>query len=204
MKTILRILITIIITLRAGAEPIDDFLFPPDLLVQAREQVALTDEQRRELQDATEKMDARFHELQERLQKENDALATIVKPTRVDASAALAQLEKVFDVEREVKRAQLGFMLAIKQQLTPEQQANLAAFRKAHGLDRASAEDLQKRIVGKAGRVRLGVEKLAANGGDPAPIAAIMEEVRAFMEQGKPKEAEAAIDRALKDLGAEK
>ena len=204
MKAILHLLITALVTVSAGAETIDDFLFPPDLLVRAREEVPLTEDQRRQLQEVTDIMETRFPELRKRLEKETEALAAIVKPERVDLAAALAQLGKVFDVENEMKRAHLGFMLAIKHQLTPEQQAKLAAFRKANGLDRASAEELQKRLVAKAARVRLGVEKLAGNGGDPSPVAAIMEEARALMEKARPKEAEAAIDRALKALGEEK
>jgi len=124
-----------------------------------------------------------------------------VKPEHVDAPAALAQLDRLLDAEREMKRTQVEFMLAIKNQLTPEQQKKLAAFRKAHSPDTAPTEELQKRLVAKAGRVRQGVEKLAGSGGDTAPIAAIMGEAQALMEQGKPKEAEAAIDRALRELG---
>ena len=204
MKAILHLLITALVTISAGAETIDDFLFPPDLLVRAQAEVPLTEDQRRQLQEVTDIMEARFPELRKRLEKETEALAAIVKPERVDLAAALAQLGKVFDVENEMKRAHLGFMLAIKHQLTPEQQAKLAAFRKANGLDRASAEELQKRLVAKAARVRLGIEKLVGNGGDPSPVAAIMEEARALMEKARPKEAEAAIDRALKALGEEK
>ena len=204
MKAILHLLITALVTISAGAETIDDFLFPPDLLVRAQAEVPLTEDQRRQLQEVTDIMETRFPELRKRLEKETEALAAIVKPERVDLAAALAQLGKVFDVENEMKRAHLGFMLAIKHQLTPEQQAKLAAFRKANGLDRASAEELQKRLVAKAARVRLGIEKLVGNGGDPSPVAAIMEEARALMEKARPKEAEAAIDRALKALGEEK
>ena len=204
MKAILHLLITALVTVSAGAETIDDFLFPPDLLVRAQAEVPLTEDQRRQLQEVTDIMETRFPELRKRLEKETEALAAIVKPERVDLAAALAQLGKVFDVENEMKRAHLGFMLAIKHQLTPEQQAKLAAFRKANGLDRASAEELQKRLVAKAARVRLGIEKLVGNGGDPSPVAAIMEEARALMEKARPKEAEAAIDRALKALGEEK
>ena len=200
MKPLLRFFTLAILTLRAGAEPIDDFLFPPDLIVRAKEEVKLTDEQLKAFRDATEKMEARFRELQERLKSENDAFIALVKPGRVDATAALAQLDKFLDAEREMKRAQIGFMLTVKNVLTPEQQAKLTAFRNARGLDRASMEEFQKRIVTKAERVRVGVEKLASSGGDTGPIAAIMEEVRKHMEQGKPKDAEAAIDRALKEL----
>lgn len=201
MKAILHLLITALVTVSAGAETIEDLLFPPDLLVRAREEVPLTEDQRRQLQEVTDIMETRFPELRKRLEKETEALAAIVKPERVDLAAALAQLGKVFDVENEMKRAHLGFMLAIKHQLTPEQQAKLTAFRKVNGLDRASAEELQKRLVAKAARVRLGIEKLVGNGGDPAPVAAIMEEARALMEKARSKEAEAAIDRAMKALG---
>ena len=200
MKPLLRFFTLAILTLRTGAEPIDDFLFPPDLIVRAKEEVKLTDEQLKAFRDATEKMEARFRELQERLKTENEAFIALVKPGHVDAAAALAQLDKFLDAEREMKRVQIGFMLTVKNVLTPEQQAKLTAFRNARGLDRASMEEFQKRIVTKAERVRVGVEKLASSGGDTGPIAAIMEEVRKHMEQGKPKDAEAAIDRALKEL----
>ncbi len=200
MKPILLFLTLAFLTLAAGAEPIDDFLFPPDLIVRAQEDVKLTEEQRKSLRDATDKMDARFRELQERLKVENDAFVALVKEGHVDTAAALAQLDKFLDAEREMKRAQIGFMLTVKNVLTPEQQAKLGAFRKAQGLDRPSMEEFQKRLVTKAERIRIGVEKLAAGGGDTGPVAAIMEEVRKHMEQGKPKDAEAAIDRALKEL----
>ena len=62
-------------------------------------------------------------------------------------------------------------------------------------------EEWHKRLTEKAEKVRLGVEKLAGEGGDPSAIAAIMNEVGPLMEQGKHKEAEAVIDRALKELG---
>lgn len=172
--------------------------------MEAKAEVQLTEEQKRNLQEVTDKMDARFRELQEKLRKENDALTAIVKAARVDPAAALEQLQKVLAVDNSVKQAQLGFMLAIKAELTPEQQAKLTAFRKARGAERASAEEFEKRIVEKAGRVRRGVEKLTSGGGDSASVAAIMEEAQKMLEQGKPKEAEAAIDRALKALGEEK
>lgn len=204
MKALLLPLIAAVVTLRATAEPIQDYLFPPELLVQAKAEVQLSDEQKRHLQEVTEKMEARFRELQERLQKENDALAAIVKPARVDPSAALAQLQKVLAIDNSARQAQLGFMLAIKAELTPEQQEKLAAFRKVQDAERVQMEESQKRIVAKAARVRFNVERLVGDGGDPAPIQAIMEEVRTLMEKGKIKEAEAAIDRALKELGDDK
>ena len=204
MKTILQIFVAAIITLRVGADPISDNLFPPELLQRAHEEIALTDEQRQHIQAEAEKMAARSRELQQRLQQETEALAALVKTERVDAPAALAQLDKLLDAERAMKHAQIGFLLSIKNQLTPEQQTKLAAFRKTHGLDRAPMEELHKRLMAKGERVRAAVEKLVAGGGDPSPIAAIMNEIGPLMEQGKHKEAEAVLDRALKELGEEK
>ncbi len=200
MKTLLRLLAAFAVLPCFGAESVSDHLFSPDLLVFARDEVPLTEEQRRILQEVTGRMEARFGELQERLKRENDILAVVVKPERVSTAAALEQLERVLEIEREIRKLQLGFMLAIKQQLTPEQQEKLNAFRKANGLDRES-EELQRRLVAKADRVRAGLEKLAGSGGDPKPVAGIMDEARKLMEQGKKKEAEEAIDRALKQLG---
>lgn len=201
MKPLLHLLIAALLTLRAGADPLGEFLFPPDLLHLAQEEVTLTDAQRQYIQEEAEKMGARFKEIQERVEKEAAALAALLKPEHVDEPAALAQIDRLLDAERGMKRAQIGFMIAIKNQLTPAQQEKLTAFRKARELERAPMEESQKRLIAKGERVRAGIEKLVANGGDTAPIATIMEEARTLMEQGKPKEAEAAIDRALKELG---
>ncbi len=204
MKPIFHFLIAAILAFHACADPLADHLFPPELLARAKEEVPLTDEQRQQLQKETDKVESRFREIQECMQKEADTLVELLKPGHVDEAAALAQLDKVIDAEREIKRVQIGFMIAIKNQLTPEQQAKLTAFRKAQDAERARAEELQKRIVAKAERVRAGVEKLVANGGDTTRVAAIMDEARKLMDQRKPKDAEAAIDRALKELGEEK
>jgi len=201
MKPLLHLLAAAILTFRLSADPLGEFLFPPDLMQRAQGEVQLTDAQRQHIQEEAEKMGTRFREVQERVEKEADALGALMKPEHVDVPAALAQLDRLLDAEREVKRAQIGFMIAIKNQLTPEQQAKLAAFRKTHDTDRAAAEELQRRLTAKAVRVGLAVEKFADAGGDPAPVAAIMGEVRELMKQGKAKEAEAAVDRALKVLG---
>jgi Spy/CpxP family protein refolding chaperone len=200
MKLIRQIFLTLLLTFHAGAEPADDFLFPPELIARGQAEIKLTDEQLQRFREATEKVEARARELGARMKKENDAFAALLKPSQVDAVAALAQLDKLLEAEREMKHAQIAFMLTIKNNLTPEQQAKLTAFRKTQGLDRATMEEFQKRFVVKAERVRIGMKLMESNGGDLRPIAAVMEEVHTLMDQGKPKEAEAAIDRALKLL----
>ena len=55
----------------------------------------LTDEQREHMRVATDKLEVRYRELQERLHKENDAFVEIVKKDRVDVLTALTQLDRV-------------------------------------------------------------------------------------------------------------
>jgi Spy/CpxP family protein refolding chaperone len=199
MKTIIALLVALA-TLRA-ADPLAENLFPPDLLIHSAGAIALTDAQRQWLQAESEKMGAQFKELHEQLKSANDAFAAVLNGGRVDTAAAIVQLDKLLDAERAIKRAQIGFLVAIKNQLTPDQQVKLAALRKKHVPNAAAMEALEKRLTAKADRVRLAVEKLVGEGGDPAPIVATMNEFGPLMEQSKHKEAEAVLDRALKALG---
>jgi len=52
-----------------------------------------------------------------------------VKQPRVDEQQALAQLEKVPSIEREIKRAQVTLLARIKDNLAPEQQSKLDELR---------------------------------------------------------------------------
>jgi Spy/CpxP family protein refolding chaperone len=63
------------------------------------------------------------------MQDEAQQLADILKSNTVDESEALAQIDRVLAVEREVKRAHIAMLIRIKNVLTPEQQATLKALR---------------------------------------------------------------------------
>jgi Spy/CpxP family protein refolding chaperone len=51
----------------------------------------------------------------------------------VDEQQVLAQLDKVLNAEREVKRTQIALMVRIKNKLKPEQQARLRQLRSKPG-----------------------------------------------------------------------
>jgi Spy/CpxP family protein refolding chaperone len=48
-----------------------------------------------------------------------------MKSTSVNEQHALAQLDKVLDIEREIKRLHIGLAVRLKNRLTPEQQEQL-------------------------------------------------------------------------------
>ena len=70
-------------------------------------------------------------DLQWQMQEETERFGELLDKPLVDQGAALAQIDKVLAVEREVKRAHIGLLIQIKNQLTAEQQARLAQLRPA-------------------------------------------------------------------------
>ncbi len=52
-------------------------------------------------------------------------MGSLVKQERIDEQSVLAELDKILDLEREIKRAQISLVVKIKNTLTPEQQARL-------------------------------------------------------------------------------
>jgi Spy/CpxP family protein refolding chaperone len=104
-------------------------MFPPDLILSHARQLGLTDEQKAFMRGEIQKTMASFTELQWKLQDETELLHETLKASSVNEQQALAQLNKVLDVEREIKRLHIGLGVRIKNHLTPEQQAQLQKMR---------------------------------------------------------------------------
>src|SRR6266581_8388230 len=108
-------------------DPLGDSIFPPEMIMQHQRELGLTDEQKTFMRSEIQKTTTRFNELQWQLQDAMEALHEIMKANSVNEQQALAQLDKVLDAEREIKRLHIGMAIRIKNQLTPEQQAKLHA-----------------------------------------------------------------------------
>lgn len=96
-----------------------------------RQELGLTDEQRAAIRDESIKASTRFNELQWQMQDEMETMSALMKNTVIDEQQAIAQLDKVLSIEREVKRTQLGLSIRIKNKLTAEQQMKLHELRRA-------------------------------------------------------------------------
>ena len=116
-------------TPQPNMDPIGDVIFAPDLIMRHGRELGLTDEQKNFMRSEIQKTTTRFNELQWQLQDAMEALGEIMKSNPVNEQQALAQLDKVLDAEREIKRLHIGMAIRIKNQLTPEQQAKLRAMR---------------------------------------------------------------------------
>jgi Spy/CpxP family protein refolding chaperone len=181
------------------ADPLAGAFFPPELIVQAHDQIGMSQEQLETFRAQVQKTQPRSNELRQRLESETAALAALAKQERVNETALLAQLDKVLDAERELKHLHMGLLATIKNLLTPDQQVKLREMTKDGGSKLAEA--VRKRLGEKVEKVKEGVQKWQASGRDPSAIAQAMEEkFRPLIDEGKIIEAEAELDRLLDQL----
>lgn len=114
---------------RPHQDPLADALFPPELVMRHARELALTDEQKTFMRGEINRASTRTNELQWQLQDAIEAMHETMKATLVNEQLALAQLDKVLESEREVKRAHMELTIRIKNKLTPEQQTKLQGLR---------------------------------------------------------------------------
>ena len=118
---------------RPEPDPFGKFLFPPELVMQHQGEIGLQDSQRTALQSAIQQAQAKFMDAQWKLSAEGEKLARLLQGATVDETQALEQVDRILALEREVKRAQMGLMVKIKNTLTPAQQTKLRELREARG-----------------------------------------------------------------------
>jgi Spy/CpxP family protein refolding chaperone len=112
-----------------ASDPLNDLLFPPDLVMARQNALGLSDAQKTYLRAEVSKAQTRFTELQWQLQDAMEGLTGLLKQPKADEAQVIAQLDKVLASERDIKRAQISLLVRIKNNLTEEQQHRLRALR---------------------------------------------------------------------------
>lgn len=110
-------------------DPLGDVMFPPDLILGHSREIMLTAEQKSFMRGEIQKTTNRFNELQWALHDSMEDLHQVLETSSVNDQQALALLDKVLDIEREIKRLHFGMGIRLKNKLTPEQQAKLQSIR---------------------------------------------------------------------------
>lgn len=120
---------------RTPKPPHDPFgpMFPPELVMQNQRELGLTDQQKTYLRTEIGKTSARFNDLQWQLHDAMEVLHETMKANQVNEQQALAQLDRVLETEREIKRLHMELAIKIKNNLTPEQQQKLQSLRRPGG-----------------------------------------------------------------------
>jgi TonB-dependent SusC/RagA subfamily outer membrane receptor len=111
-------------------DPFASHLFPPELVMEHQRELDLQDAQRTTIVNELQRSQASFVELQWKMSGEAEQLETLLGSPTVNEAAVLAQIDRVLAIEREIKRAQVGLLVRIKNTLTAQQQARLAELRK--------------------------------------------------------------------------
>ena len=110
-------------------DPIAENLFAPDQVLANQKAIGLDDAQRNYVRAEVLKAQTHFTELQFQLQDAMESLVSLLKQNPVDETQVMAQLDKVLNAERDVKRTQIALMVRIKNKLSPEQQSRLRQLR---------------------------------------------------------------------------
>lgn len=115
-----------------GKDPMRKAFFPPEMVMRHQGEIKLSDEQRQYIIKQMQEAQSNFTSWQWNLQSEMEKLAKIVEADQVDESKALAQLEKVLALEKQIKTQQMKLMISIKNKLTAEQRKALQKIKEEH------------------------------------------------------------------------
>lgn len=204
MKTKFRCLCITLITAWAGMamadDPIHALLFPPELLIQHRAQIGLTDQQVEQIRGRLEEAGPKVQEHQIRLNKAMGRLAELLSAEKVDEDTTLKQLDEVLAIEKHLKTAHLRIMIQIRNELTAQQRQVATQIRRTS----QSNEGLEQRLKAKLARIEQEVQARAQAGQPPFDAVGLMQKFPELMQNGQVNEAEALLDRVIAILGLEK
>lgn len=116
-------------------DPIFATLYAPELIMQHRRAISLTDEQRDAISRLIGEVQGDVLSLQWELQDEMQQLAQVTARPRVDLDQALDEIGDVLDKEKDIKLAHMEMLIRIKNVLTPDQQQLLDRFKRSGGGD---------------------------------------------------------------------
>jgi len=175
-----------------AADPIAEAFITPEQIMKFHEQIGLTESQGEKLKVAFEETQQRIQGLQGTMQEESKKLAELANAGNVDEKAVSAQADKILDIEREMKHAQISLLVLIKNTLTPEQQREVRELK-------GSTVSLESKMA----EVKLAAQRWQQEGRDLAPVMSLKGELESLMAEGKSQEAIAVLDKALKILNGE-
>jgi Spy/CpxP family protein refolding chaperone len=112
-------------------DPMEDALFAPELVMQHQRAIGLTTEQRTAITDAVKALQAQVVEFQWAMQEEQQTLTELLGQPTVAEATALAQVDRVLEIERQIKRTHLAALIRIKNTLSAEQQQQLRGLRRS-------------------------------------------------------------------------
>lgn len=113
-----------------GDDPLAGLLFPPELVMANQQAIGLTEQQRATIQNVMREAQSKFVGLQFTLSGEVEKLQALLQGSSADEARVQPQVDRVLDIEREIKHTQIAMMIRVKNQLTESQQGMLSRLRR--------------------------------------------------------------------------
>jgi len=105
----------------ARPDPIGRFLFQPELIMEYRNKLDLTEQQQDELKTELQNAQASIFDFKWQLNEESEKLKDILQTTPIDEAQMLAQSDKVMQLEQKIKRVHLTLLARLKNMLSEQQ-----------------------------------------------------------------------------------
>lgn len=112
------------------ADPFNEHLFPPELIMKHQGAIQLSEDQRNDIVVAVSKSQQGFTHLQWELQRKMEAFQELIKQEKPDEEQVQDHLMTVLKTENHIKILQIQMMVQIKNILTGEQQEKLRQLRR--------------------------------------------------------------------------
>ena len=117
-------------TNRTDSEALERYLFTPELIMRHYREIGLEPGQRETITRAVEELQVGLVDLQWRLMEATQQLEDALSGASIDEQRAVALVDQVLAMEREVKTRHLTALIRIKNALTEEQQDQLSRFKR--------------------------------------------------------------------------
>ena len=118
-------LLALFTTTLTAQDVFKDALYTSETLLKYAEEIALSESQITKIKELYEQNTAEFKALKQELNTAQDSLKALLKNTQVDESASLKKLERVNELERQIKYVRLQMLIRIKNEISEEQQEKL-------------------------------------------------------------------------------
>jgi len=105
-------------------------LFTVDLVMRFASNIDLSDKQKEDIKEAYKATEATTVDIRWDMREETGKLVRLSDTTSIDANEILDQANIVMTLEKDMKLAQLGLLVKVKNILTPEQQEQLKTLRR--------------------------------------------------------------------------
>ena len=110
---------------------LNENFFTPEMVMQNQLTLKLSEDQKSSIRKIMKDSMVAFTDLQWQQGIEQESMSSLLKQEKVDEAKAVAQLEKLLVIENEIKKLHLSSLIKVKNLLTSDQQATLAALKGA-------------------------------------------------------------------------